>query len=371
MRLGYCITLLLSAIASTAQAYPQYIAKGATTCGSCHYTPAGGGFPTSYGHGSIEATIYSFEWGENIREHVLKGDTSGYDDEGLALQADVMVDVRGLLLGRAPSDNGGEWVGIPMLTEFGVVVAFGPMLLYGGVTLRPPTDPRAIETYIYSREHWIGGRIGETLMLRAGRMAKPFGLRIADHTQYTRLDLDLDMFSQAYGVEVDWTPGNWVLSLAGMVGELVPSWGELEPGVYLSGAYSFSGRASVGASLSMGGTDGFDFTRVSVHGRVRVWQRIYALAEFASSILWTAPPEEQTSLVGYARLGWFATEWLDIYAESGHRYVVGSPLKFKQRYAFGVAWHPLPWVEVITSVQGEEQNHIWQENIQLQLHLIY
>ena len=35
--------------AGDADAYPQYIAKGYATCGSCHYNPDGGGMLNAYG----------------------------------------------------------------------------------------------------------------------------------------------------------------------------------------------------------------------------------------------------------------------------------------------------------------------------------
>ena len=58
-----------------------------------------------------------------------------------------------------------------------------------------------------SYEHWISYQTDQGLGIRAGRFLPAYGVRFADHTAYTRIDLDLDRNDQVYGVEVSDTMG--------------------------------------------------------------------------------------------------------------------------------------------------------------------
>ena len=49
-------------------------------------------------------------------------------------------------------------------------------------------------------------------------MTQPFGIRHADHTVYTRRDLDFDKYDQTYGVQVDWNTEDWSVAAMGFAG---------------------------------------------------------------------------------------------------------------------------------------------------------
>src|SRR5207248_8272722 len=58
-----------------------------------------------------------------------------------------------------------------------------------------------------SYEHWISYQTDNGLSVRAGRFMPAYGVRLADHTAYTRSDLDLDRNDQVYGLEISDTIG--------------------------------------------------------------------------------------------------------------------------------------------------------------------
>src|SRR4029450_3792049 len=58
-----------------------------------------------------------------------------------------------------------------------------------------------------SYEHWISYQTSGGLQIRAGRFLPAYGVRFADHTTYTRGDLDLDRNDQVYGFEISGTMG--------------------------------------------------------------------------------------------------------------------------------------------------------------------
>ncbi len=73
---------------------------------------------------------------------------------------------------------------------------------------RTLSDP-AFVTY----EHWISYQIDGGFGIRAGRFLPAYGVRFADHTIYSRADLDLDRNDQVYGLEVSHTIGRSLLQV--------------------------------------------------------------------------------------------------------------------------------------------------------------
>jgi hypothetical protein len=63
---------------------------------------------------------------------------------------------------------------------------------------------------LLSRTHWIGARLGEEIVFRAGRLNLPFGLRIPEHTLWareaTRTDRESD---QQHGISATYSGASW------------------------------------------------------------------------------------------------------------------------------------------------------------------
>jgi hypothetical protein len=258
----FMIVLLL--MPSLAAAYPQYIVKGYTNCASCHYSPTGGGLPNSYGYAAQSATFpdaVDSKFLESIRTKLQKNNVTGYQEDGTTpqLQWDIGLDARLLVLGAYTGDDEAEEEGgggaaktpmaIPMLFEVGGVLAYGPWITFGNITPRKSGASSRPDT-IFSREHWLGRKLGETSMVRMGRMVLPFGIRTPDHTLYTRRDFGFDKWGQSYGVEWDYYSEKWMISTAAFAGDLILQPSELQQrGGVASVSYNFPGKTSFGTSL--------------------------------------------------------------------------------------------------------------------------
>lgn len=364
--------------AGTARAYPQFIAKGYTSCATCHYSRTGGGLPNSYGHAVSEATIPdelklpAISW---LREKLAKPDVTGRDDaDRAALQFDAGLDLRLLLLPVVDEPGGSEELtAIPMLIEAGGVAAYGPILAYGSVTpRRSGADPG--EATAFSREHWAQLALSEEWSVRTGRMVLPFGLRLADHTAYTREEQRLGKWDGAYGVEADHDSERWSFAGAAFAGDLLlddPA--SQRRGVALSAAHVFPGRASLGVSLLGAASELITDAAAAATARVRLEQRVYALAELSG--LRRRDRESgagQTELLGYLRTGWFVLESLDGYFELGGRSVLDAYNLTKLRYLLGADWKLLPWLELAPALLLEEDVETGlTTTAMLQLHLVY
>lgn len=349
-----------------AMAYPTYIGKGYTSCASCHYSPTGGGLPNAYGYGTLSATfpdVWSARGVEKMREALRKPEVTGFSSETSRpkLQADAGLDVRIMTLVAGGgsgepeplTDDHGQTqvVVIPMLIEASGVAAIGSWWVYGSITPRKGSESQRPDS-VFSREHWIGRKIGETSMLRLGRLVLPFGIRNADHTQYTRQDFGFDKWDQSYALEWDYGVEKWTVSTAAFAGDLI-----LEPqetqqrGGVASVAYHVPGRGSFGISI-MGSMA--KYTRnisAALSNRIRFFNKWYAMEEVALKNDWSdRTSSQEVTLASAFRLGVFPVESLDVYAQVENRRVFDSKVLTKYRYQLGAQWHILPWVELIPTV---------------------
>jgi len=377
MRRGLLIAALLCC-ASTARAYPQYVAKGYTNCGTCHYSATGGGLPNAYGHATLEATFpndVEIAGLQKVRDWLTKGFVTGYGDDGnAALQWDAGLDAR-LLMVSAPSEAGGSdgLLVVPMLLEAGAVAGYGPVLAYGTVTPRRFGAERG-DLSLFSREHWLQYRLAEGWSLRAGRMVLPFGLRMADHTHYTREDLRFDKWQQSYALQLDAANEAWAWSTALFGGDLLATPSELqERGAATSFTWNFPGRGSVGGSLLYATHTLGDRAAASLFTRLRLAQGLYCLGEVALyEQRSTDGKTRQPGIAGMARTGWFLLESLDLYLEVGVRRVADAQLLDKLRYSAGAEWQLLPWVAIAPAVLFEENRESGMTTTLFgQLHVIY
>lgn len=350
----------LSVFPEVAQAFPTYVAKGYTNCATCHYSPTGGGLPNSYGHAVSEAVfpdLVRAGWLERAREALAKNDVTGLDPQGEpAFQWDVGLDARALLL-RVPTDvgRGPSWLLVPMLAEVGGVVAYGPALAYASVTPRPVPSTQGGRG-VFSREHWVQAKLGDRHSVRLGRMVMPFGLRVPDHTQYTREDFGFGKYDQSYGAEWDLSAETWMVSLGAFAGDLVRARPALqERGFVGSVARNVEGRGSFGLSLLATQSDAFRRPAVGLFTRTRLWGKSYVLGELSGEeLLSRTTGRSQWEGAGMVRLGWFATESVDLYGELGGRRVNHAYVLAKNRYLLGAEATLLPWVAFNPSVLFEE-----------------
>src|SRR6185295_14482850 len=140
---------------------------------------------------------------------------------------------------------------------------------------------------VFSREHWIGYRMNDDWSVRAGRLVPPFGLRIPDHTEYTREDLDLAQWGQSYGVEIDRYSEQWGWSFGGFGGDFILDPTEIQKrGAATSLTYNWTSRATLGTSLLGWISEEVGRFAGSVFTRVKAWKATYVMAEVSPYHTW-------------------------------------------------------------------------------------
>ncbi|HEX9185959.1 MAG TPA: hypothetical protein VGB87_02725 [Vicinamibacteria bacterium] len=190
----------LVAAAAVAAAEPVFLSRQYTRCTSCHYSPTGGGLLTPYGRSLSREELSTFgrssSAGPAGREHeflfgatrdALRPVTAGIDlrPSHLDVRSPGYADKRDFL----------------MNAELAVAMQRGGLTLYGSVGRQPRGD----ETRVASFEHWASYRTASGLGVRAGRFLPAYGVKLADHTAFTRSTLGLDNDRQVYGLELSFT----------------------------------------------------------------------------------------------------------------------------------------------------------------------
>jgi hypothetical protein len=203
-----------------ADAYPWMIRHEYNNCIACHVDPSGGGLLTPYGRGQSQvllSTKYSNEevnpgkfiffagfaelpptlnLGAWFRTGYIKRDTDnpGIKDNLLAMRYDFQGQLTfdkvkfNLSLGISPRN---EAVGNAQ---------------YAFVTRRFNAQNGLLrEVQVVSREHWVGYDVSDAIMLRAGRINLPFGLRNYEHNSWVRTNTRTDYNQgQQHGLTVSY-----------------------------------------------------------------------------------------------------------------------------------------------------------------------
>jgi hypothetical protein len=188
------ITLLV--VTGVADAYPQFHLERDQTCTGCHLSPAGGNLLNENGYALAESrsqlgTAPEFMYGKIPTPSwlVLGGDLRG---------------AAGYL--KTPEN---VLAAFPMQIELYGAATFGKAFsLHANFGPRPATVGNEAATYVWSREHYLQWQQnpGETdgLYVRAGRFMPVFGLRLAEHTVYTRRYGGTALYSDTYGLAVEY-----------------------------------------------------------------------------------------------------------------------------------------------------------------------
>ncbi len=195
MRALVIIAVLVGSVA-VAHAYPQFQLARDQTCTGCHISPAGGNLLNENGYAVAESmsqlgTAPEFMYGKIPTPDwlVLGGDLRG---------------AAGFL--KTPENALGAF---PMQIElYGAFNFTKAISLHFNFGPRPSTVGNEAATSVWAREHYVMWQQnpGETdgLYVRAGRFMPVIGLRLAEHTVYTRRYGGTALFADTYGLAVEY-----------------------------------------------------------------------------------------------------------------------------------------------------------------------
>lgn len=257
-------------------AYPSFIGHGYQSCMSCHYNPHGNGPLTDYGRSVSAGTISDRMFVDDQTSEEELAANSGFLVEPFPLDwLRPSASVRNLYLSRKSGSAKLKNAFIPMDLSATLVAQLLPhnkLILAGHLAYA--STPRALhhmELKKYrTREHYIGYRLTKQLGLYAGLMDKVFGLRIDDHTAFSRVATGLTQNDQAHGVVVHFINKKIEIGINPFVGNLVQEKELRQKGVSSLIEYTLAKKHRVGISALFSESKYLKFSALSLQSRLVV-----------------------------------------------------------------------------------------------------
>jgi hypothetical protein len=228
--------------ASGAQAYPWMIRHGYTGCAPCHTDPSGGaGALTEYGRAQGDLLLrmrygHGSESGEADR-------TAGFAFGLAPLPEQLRLggDFREAFFSNQVEGTALQQELITMRADGFGDLKVGRLRAAGSLGYAPQGDlaaslTRGATDNLVSREHWLGVELDSegAWLLRGGRIALPFGVRMIEHTLWarslTRTDIDA---TQQYGLALSFARDELRGEVMGILGNF-----ELRPDDFRERGYS-------------------------------------------------------------------------------------------------------------------------------------
>lgn len=256
--LGVLVPLLVVATwAAPASAYPWMIRHGFAKCASCHVDPSGGETLTGFGR-AIGDSRLTTRWDGSKNPRSLGELFYGVEEpEWLRLGGSL----RYMNIYQFPKGSQkGDFDSFPMQIDTYGQVKFGKFRAAGSIGIaKVPTGSRHAraaqittgqgdQVNLISRNHWLGYDINDHVLVRAGRINLPFGMRIPEHVMWVRTATRTDRESdQQHGVAVSYSKGRFRGELMGVAGNY-----QISPDAYRERGYSLYGEYLLAPKLGLG-----------------------------------------------------------------------------------------------------------------------
>lgn len=203
--------LLVTLVPARADAYPFMIRHGYGSCRNCHTDPSGGETLNAFGRLQGDQ-ILMMRWGDDRSPGKSRGFLWGAVDP--PSQLDVGGSFRSMTVAQ-PSES--EVRSFPMQADAYGHLRMGKVRVAGSVGASR-TRPGASHTQaaqvttstdgmnLVSRNHWVGYELDPEVLVRAGRINLPFGIRVPEHVLWVRDQTHTDRESdQQHGVAISYS----------------------------------------------------------------------------------------------------------------------------------------------------------------------
>jgi len=211
------------------RAYSNFIAFGYSSCITCHYNALGNGPLNDYGR-SVSATGIAARalYSDKKSEEELSDESSFFlgkfkDNKWLRPS----LNIRGLRYDKNIFLSSRTASHIPMQAEANLVLrplSNDKFFLVGTYGYAPtPQSSRNTNkkvSNVISREHYLQYTIAKGHRLYLGFMDKAYGLRIPDHTAYSRMNTTNGQNDQSHGVIYHYTQKNYELAFNAFMGNM-------------------------------------------------------------------------------------------------------------------------------------------------------
>jgi hypothetical protein len=258
-------------------AYPNFIGHGYNSCITCHYNPFGNGPINDYGRGVSATAISSRGFYSDSKPEDLISQESGFFFKQLE-QASIrpFASYRGLFLKRNFGEISETSEFIHMQADVNLVAKFGENDKFiSSVSFGYAPIPRSLQNTpaekdikkYRTREHYLGYRPTSSWGLYAGLMDKPFGIRLVEHTAYSRTTPQLTMDDQSHGATLHYNNPSFEAGLNVFVGNLAQDESLRLKGYSGTFEYTLFEKNRIGLSTLIQGNTFLDVNAFAFHLR--------------------------------------------------------------------------------------------------------
>jgi hypothetical protein len=337
-------------VPSEAEAYPWMIRHGYANCAACHVDPSGGSLLSQYGRAQSELLLATQYRKRGEEEEISPYTAFALGAVPLPEWLNLGLSFRGARLStRAGDVSDSRW--LQMVTDLRGAVSVWRLRAGASVGfVHQRALPAAVtsrdKNNVVSREHWLGLQSeDDTLLLRAGRLMLPFGLRNVEHTMWvrdqTRTDLNED---QQHGISLAYNSEKVRSEIMAIAGNL-----QVSPSDYRERGYSGYVEVALHAKVAAGVSSLMTRARYDVatqqpftvrqsHGVFARWSPFHRLVLLGESDFLMSRPQDEESQKGSAHLLQADVELI----QGVHLMLSGEMLRQRQATSLG-AWVTLDW----------------------------
>lgn len=314
---------LISFLYSTqAWSYPEFIGYKYSSCLTCHYNGNGNGALTDYGRALWSAEIAGRGlWATGKTEDQLSASSGFLGSKELPWWIRPGIKARELMIRSNPGGTGGKWTSIVMQADANAAFFLDKeqkntfVIEYGYVPqpLRVKSSPGTpkLKEWI-SREHYYRRQLTDAWWIYVGFLDKPYGIRIVDHSAYSRAKTGLAQNDQAHGIIGQYIGKNFEWSVMGFAGNLYQASDLRQKGASTIFEYEPLRAMRVGISYLNSTNSYIANERIAVHSRTGLG--------YGSSILF------ETGLITDTPKGGDRAQGYYMYAELQQRLIRGYHL---------------------------------------------
>ncbi len=284
--------IILFASLNKAFAYPNFIGKGYHNCLTCHYNPFGNGPLNDYGRGVAASGLAGrLLIPKSVSDEKLSNISGFFFNKQDKQFLKPSLDYRG---GNIYSDLQAEesedkWINMQM--DISISAVFGKRKEYVTTYTHSIVPSNSIpsgkaeyeveagEDLTYSREHYIGYKHTNTLAFYLGKMDKVFGIRVPDHTAYSRYTTGNNQYGAVHGAMVHHYKENYDLGFQIYLGDMEKTEDYQYQGFTTKFEYSVNDKFRPGISYMSESNDLTEKTAYSASAKVRVGKGSSIMAE--------------------------------------------------------------------------------------------
>jgi hypothetical protein len=356
--LGFLVVALLFGFQCRVWAYSSFIGYGYTSCVVCHFNAFGNGPLTDYGRAVAAAALAGRPpFIGNTSDEDLGNDSGFLGSVGIPDYIRAQANYRGLLL-SSNVQKGVQSRYINMQADLDLILKTPDNKIFGVMDIGYAPPPHALPTpeqksisKVISREHYVAYQ-GGSFRVQAGFQDVVYGLRIPEHTAFSRTQTLLSQNDQSHGVALQYGKNKFEGGAEIFVGNLYQAADLRLRGASTMLEYDVREKARLGLSAYYGANAYRSRFMSAVHARVGAGEGSAILSELG--FVFETAKNQDSTLGNYIFFQSSTRAWRGVHFLITGEYTTSETFKPRARtirVGPGLMWLPFQRLELRFDLQ--------------------